>query len=139
MFSLVYVSSAIKPFTQPQLLQLLAQSRADNEQQNITGMLLYKNGNFMQVLEGEESSVRRVYQKIGADMRHRGLLVLLQRYQQARDFAAWSMGFRDLGSAESLSLPGYSEFVNLDLMDAHFFSDPSNAQKLLLTFKKAMT
>lgn len=139
MFSLVYVSSAIRPFTQPQLLQLLAQSRADNEQRDITGMLLYKNGNFMQVLEGEESAVRRVHKKISTDMRHRGLLVLLQRHQQGRDFGTWSMGFRDLSSAESLSLPGYSEFMNLDLMDAHFFSDPSNAQKLLLTFKMAMT
>lgn len=139
MFSLVYVSSAIKPFTQPQLLQLLAQSRADNERRNVTGMLLYKNGNFMQVLEGEESDVRGVHKKISTDMRHRGLLVLLQRHQQARDFAAWSMGFRDLSSVASLSLPGYSEFMNLDLMDAHFFSDPSNAQKLLLTFKQAMT
>lgn len=139
MFSLVYVSSAIKPFTQPQLLQLLAQSRADNERQHITGLLLYKNGNFMQVLEGEESAVRHVHKKISTDMRHRGLLVLLQRRQQARDFADWSMGFRDLSSVESLSPPGYSEFMNLDLMDAYFFSDPSNAQKLLLTFKKAMT
>lgn len=139
MFSLVYVSSAIKPFTQPQLLQLLAQSRADNERCNVTGMLLYKNGNFMQVLEGEESDVRGVHKKISTDMRHRGLLVLLQRHQQARDFAAWSMGFRDLSSVASLSLPGYSEFMNLDLLDTHFFSDPSNAQKLLLTFKQAMT
>lgn len=139
MFSLVYVSSAIKPFTQPQLLQLLAQSRADNERCNVTGMLLYKNGNFMQVLEGEESDVRGVHKKISTDMRHRGLLVLLQRHQQARDFAAWSMGFRDLSSVASLSLPGYNEFMNLDLMDTHFFSDPSNAQKLLLTFKQAMT
>lgn len=139
MFSLVYVSSAIKPFTQSQLLQLLAQSRADNERRNVTGMLLYKNGNFMQVLEGEESDVRDVHKKISTDMRHRGLLVLLQRHQQARDFAAWSMGFRDLSSVASLSLPGYSEFMNLDLMDTHFFSDPSNAQKLLLTFKQAMT
>jgi hypothetical protein len=93
----------------------------------------------MQALEGEESVVRDVHKKIGADMRHRGLLVLLQRHQQERDFVAWSMGFRNLNSVKSQSLPGYSEFMNLDLMDAHFFSDPSNAQKLLLTFKQAMT
>lgn len=138
MFSLVYVSSAIKPFTRPQLLQLLAQSRAANERHGITGMLLYKNGNFMQVLEGEELAVRRVHKQIGKDIRHRGMLVLLRRHQQARDFADWSMGFCDLGSVQSPPLPGYSEFMNVDLMDAHFFSDPSNAQKLLLTFKTAM-
>jgi hypothetical protein len=138
MFSVVYVSSAVKPFAQAQLLELLAGSRAANAQLGVSGMLLYKCGNFMQVLEGEESVVRRLLARIGADTRHRGVLVLLQQQQESRDFPEWSMGFRDLDSPEVRALAAYCEFMNLDLRDEHFFSDPSNAQKLLLTFKKAM-
>lgn len=137
MFSLLYVSSAVKPFTRQQLLQLLEHSRANNAQLNVTGMLLYKNGNFMQALEGEEAAVRSVHKKIGADTRHRGMLVLLQRHQHARDFSGWSMGFRDLNSEQARPTGGYNEFTSLDLMDEPFFSDPSNAQKLLLSFRKA--
>lgn len=138
MFSLVYVSSAVKPFPQAQLLELLARSRAANAQLGVSGMLLYKCGNFMQVLEGEESVVRRLLATIGADARHRGVLVLLQQRQESRDFPDWSMGFRDLNSPDVLTLPAYCEFMNVDLRDEIFFSDPTNAQKLLLTFKKSM-
>jgi hypothetical protein len=51
-FFLVYVSSAIYIFTQEELLILLDQCVELNKNNGITGMLLYKDGNFMQVLEG---------------------------------------------------------------------------------------
>ena len=136
MFSLVYVSSAVKPFSQQALADLLAKSRANNARLGISGMLLYKNGGFMQVLEGEESAVRQLYAKIGESHAHRCMLVLLQQQQATRDFADWSMGFRDLNALDSYAVPGYCEFLNMDLTDPQFFCDPSNAQKLLLTFKK---
>ncbi len=59
MFFLVYVSSAVRPFSRVDLDDLLATSRANNARVGITGMLLYKDGNFMQVLEGDEEAVRR--------------------------------------------------------------------------------
>jgi hypothetical protein len=55
MFSIVYVSSALKPFSKTDLLTLLEKSRENNTSLGISGMLLYKDGNFMQVLEGESS------------------------------------------------------------------------------------
>jgi hypothetical protein len=55
-FALVYVSSATKPFSPDELSELLAQARVDNAALGITGMLLYSNGNFMQVLEGGGAS-----------------------------------------------------------------------------------
>ncbi len=63
MFSLTYVSSAVRPFAEDELADLLAVSRQNNARLGITGMLLYKDGNFMQVLEGEEAEVRTLYEK----------------------------------------------------------------------------
>lgn len=136
MFSLVYVSSAVRPFSQLQLKDLLATSRTNNERLGVSGLLLYKNGGFMQVLEGDEPVVRRLQLQISSNPAHRGLLVLLQQQQAGRDFANWSMGFRDLNSPGTLAVPGYSEFMNMELNDPSFFSDPTNAQKLLLTFRR---
>jgi Sensors of blue-light using FAD len=138
MFSLVYVSSAVKPFTPLELMQLLTISRTNNEAAAVTGMLLYKSGNFMQVLEGEEEAVRQIHERIVRDPRHSGLLTLLQQGQAARDFPAWSMAFRDLNSPDLRAVPGYSDLLNLDLRDP-YFTQPSNAQKLVLTFKQSMT
>jgi hypothetical protein len=53
MIYLVYVSSAVKPFLSSELVDLLSKSHVYNTEVGITGMLLYKDGNFMQTIEGE--------------------------------------------------------------------------------------
>jgi hypothetical protein len=138
MYYLVYVSSAASPFTPAELADLQTRCMARNTMAGITGMLLYKDGNFMQVLEGEEEAVRRVYARIGHDPRHRGLLTLLQGSQDERQFPDWTMGFRDLDSADVRVEPGYSEFLNTPLTGAEFKANPARSQKLLLTFKRSM-
>ena len=138
MFFLVYASSAVQPFSGSDLEELLATSRENNAKADITGMLLYKDGNFMQVLEGEEEAVRALYDKIAVDPRHRGEILLQQGFTEERQFPSWSMGFRDLLSPETRSIPGYSEFLNTSLTDQEFFEDPTRAQKLLLVFKRTM-
>ena len=138
MFFLVYVSSAVRPFLSSELVDLLAQSHAHNTETGITGMLLYKDGNFMQAIEGEEEAVRTLYAKIRRDPRHRGLLTLLQGPLAERQFPDWSMGFNDLNTAEALSTPGYSEFLNTPLTGAEFSSDPTRCQRLLMMFKRKM-
>ena len=137
MYSLVYVSSAVHPFSKDELRELLKLARVNNEQCSISGLLLYKDGNFMQVLEGHDEDVRDVYAKISRDQRHRGMLTLLQGEVTGRKFPDWSMGFRDLNSTDAKP-DGYSEFLTTPLNDKEFTDDPSRAQKLLLMFKKSM-
>lgn len=138
MFFIVYVSSAAQAFSRAELLDILAKSRANNTQLGVTGMLLYKDGNIIQVLEGEESVVQKLYAKIASDVRHQGLITLVQGTIAARQFPDWSMGFYDLKYADNLSHPGYSEFMNTPLTGAGFSSDPTRCQRLLLLFKQNM-
>ncbi len=138
MFYLVYVSSAVRSFSTDDLRALLATSRKNNAELGITGMLLYKEGNFMQVLEGDERTVRALYEKIGVDPRHSGEITLQQGFVDERQFPDWSMGFRDLNSPEIRATQSYSEFLNTPLTGQEFSGDPSRSQKLLLTFKRTM-
>jgi hypothetical protein len=138
MFFLVYVSSAARPFSGEDLRALLETCRKNNAELGVTGMLLYKDGNFMQVLEGDEEAVRGLYARIAADPRHGGEITLQQGFAEGRQFPDWSMGFRDLDSPEERSTQGYSEFLNAPLTGQEFYGDPSRAQKLLLTFKRTM-
>lgn len=138
MFFLVYISSATQPFSVDDLSTLLAVSRKNNAELGITGMLLYKDGNFMQVLEGDERTVRALYEKIGVDPRHSGEITLQQGFVDERQFPDWSMGFRDLNSPEIRATQSYSEFLNTPLTGQEFSGDPSRSQKLLLTFKRTM-
>ena len=137
MLSLTYVSSAVKPFSAEDLRELLQVSRRNNDAAGITGLLLYKHGNFMQVLEGEESAVLETKKRIQADPRHRGILVLLSRTSSKREFGSWSMAYRNLDTAEG-TVEGYDDFLNTPLTDARFRQDPSASQRLLHVFKRSM-
>lgn len=138
MFFIIYVSSAIHPFSRPELLDILTKSRLNNAKLNITGMLLYKDGNIIQVLEGEETVVRTLYAKIARDPHHQAIIKLLQGTIEGRQFPEWSMGFNDLNHVDLASIPGYSEFLNTPLTSAEFSLDPTRCQRLLLLFKQNM-
>jgi hypothetical protein len=103
MIQLVYVSSAVRPFTDPQLRELLAKARANNIASGITGMLLHQQGAFLQMLEGDAAAVDPVFAKIEKDRRHASILVLTRIEVGGRTFPDWSMGFTDVtGSAKKL-------------------------------------
>lgn len=138
MFHLVYISSAVVPFSAEELLDLLAKCRKNNARSGLTGMLLYKDGNFMQALEGEETAVRTIHARIEADPRHRGLITLLQGPMAQRQFPEWSMGFRVPRSAELISAPGFSQFLNNNIPSPEASIESTLTDKLLLTFRKAM-
>lgn len=136
MFSLTYVSTAVHPFSIDELRELLTKSRANNTKLGVTGMLLYKDGSFMQVLEGEEAVIRALADKIHEDPRHKSMLTLYKGQSPERQFADWSMGFQNLNSPEVAHIPGYSSFLSVPLTDEAFRSNPGRAMKLLLIFHK---
>ena len=57
MLSLTYLSSAVDLWTGAELDELLRQAREHNEEAQITGLLLYAGGNFIQTLEGPDGAV----------------------------------------------------------------------------------
>ena len=138
LLSLVYVSSAKEILSPDDLYALLQTSRRNNQWEGITGMLLYKSGNFIQALEGEQEAIRRLHERIAKDRRHHGLLTLLEKPIKERQFTQWSMGFRNLGAPLLRGLPGYSDFLNVPLSAETLSKDPSRAQKLLQLFRTRM-
>jgi len=137
-YSLVYVSSAVELFTNDELEALLEKSRKNNHARDVTGMLLYKDGNFMQFLEGPRDNVVALSEKIKVDPRHHGMMVLLQEQKPERQFNEWSMGFKKYKSGEKITIPGYTNFLNLPLTSEEFLMNPSRTLQLLLSFKKTV-
>ncbi|KJL27871.1 BLUF domain-containing protein [Microbacterium oxydans] len=99
--SLVYTSTASAPFRETALAHLLEESRERNIAQGITGLLLYRDERFIQVLEGPARAVRRLAATIRSDQRHHGMRVLLEEPLDVRRFADWTMGYRTLQSVEA--------------------------------------
>jgi Sensors of blue-light using FAD len=136
LYFLVYVSAAVTWFSPSELRALLDSSRASNERAGITGMLLYKDGNFMQALEGEEAAVTSLKARIEVDRRHHGLVTICRGHAEARQFAQWSMAFVDLDAAAGEPPVGYSRFMDLPLTDPSFAQAPNRCQELLSLFRQ---
>jgi hypothetical protein len=135
MLSLIYVSSAVHPFSRTDLISLLEQSRAANQRAEITGMLLYQAGNFIQALEGPDDPVRHLFTVIQA---HERVQVRIERPLSVRQFPDWAMGFQDLGDSAVRNLPGYSGFLSATGAIDALREDPGVAQRLLEIFRRDM-
>ena len=81
---------------------LLEKARAKNLENEITGVLIYVQGSFIQLLEGEEPALSETFSRIRADTRHTGLMNLSDRIVEERSFPDLQMGFR-LVSEKDLS------------------------------------
>ena len=111
MIELIYCSAATEPLDPEALSALLQGSRERNEARGLSGLLLYVEGSFLQVLEGPESAVDALYRKLEADTRHTGLQVLSRREIDERSFGDWRMGCVSVDVSELERLDGFSEFL----------------------------
>jgi hypothetical protein len=93
MRQLLYVSNTIEDIRPGDLDDILTASRRNNDLLGITGLLVFIDGGFLQMLEGEERSVRELYSRIATDRRHANPRLMLDREVPVRAFPAWSMGF----------------------------------------------
>ena len=129
MFSAVYISTATAVFGPDDLPALLAQSRENNGRADLTGMLLYREGRFLQALEGPEDTVRAVMTTIAGDPRHEHIKVLAEEQIEERRFPGWSMGYPQVGDDEAENVPGFTDFLS---PGQDGFHDSTSRAKLLL-------
>ena len=109
LLQLVYVSAAAVEFTDEDLYRLLSVARENNEKLDVTGVLLFKDNTFFQVLEGDPEVVQALYDKIELDPRHNNVLLLASRSIDLRNFGQWSMGFMQ-DQQDIAELPGFVDF-----------------------------
>jgi len=104
---IVYISSASHLMNSDELLDILQVSRQNNTQRGLTGMLLYSEGTFIQLLEGDEEGLRLTYDSIENDGRHKNIIKMVEGKNEQRIFPEWSMGFKSASAAELQEFQGY--------------------------------
>lgn len=93
LIALSYTSTAVTDISLLGNLRLLAHSFLNNQKHNITGLLIYKNNQFSQVIEGDERSIEAIWIKIKLDSRHKDIQLLSKEPIAIRSFTKWSMFF----------------------------------------------
>ncbi|WP_370089437.1 BLUF domain-containing protein [Ekhidna sp.] len=93
MYELVYHSIAKPGITNIDIADILIISRARNKDNDVTGCLIFFDGRFIQILEGDEVAVREIYASIEKDHRHFKVTLLYHGTKKNRDFNDWNMGY----------------------------------------------
>ena len=135
MIAVIYVSTASHKLTTDELDRILDQSRRNNQQGSITGMLLYADGNFIQVVEGESDAIDRLLGRLQQDDRHQDIVVIARYGIRERQFPTWSMRFRRLGAPEPQALGSAFSDLKAPIFNDAAVRRSSLAHRLLEGFR----
>jgi hypothetical protein len=130
---LLYMSELARPFAPGMLEEIAARSSENNERWQVSGCLLYSKGHFLQLLEGPQEEIERLFGVISADGRHARVRVLHDALVKKRLFDGWEM--RTYNLEEQTKLP--KEFVDrvLDWIEGHD-NNPLFLFRILDDFRK---
>ncbi len=130
---LAYISRSTEPHETtshipPNVARILLKSRTNNAKNNIVGVLYFSNNCFFQCIEGEQSAIEALYEKLLQDPRHKDLKVIIKQSIDSISFSKWTMKYVPLEPKmmELLKLNGYQKF------DPYSFSDQMNRDIIAL-------
>ncbi|MEQ1637756.1 MAG: BLUF domain-containing protein [Methylococcales bacterium] len=132
-YCLIYTSVANQKMTDETLKALLTKSRLKNASLSITGMLLYLDPYFMQILEGTEATVTESFNIIKQDPRHHKVRLIYKKPIEARAFPNWTMGFNKINPDNFDAVEGFTDFWQKQTAD-FFSASPTETEKVLTHF-----
>ncbi|QKZ15110.1 BLUF domain-containing protein [Spirosoma sp. KUDC1026] len=115
-YCITYFSTAVESTSEHDIFDIVEFSRNKNARLGITGVLLYVNGNIVQVLEGQQEAVEGLYKSIQIDPRHTNVRTVISHHIAQRLFDHWFMGY------ETLTTRQYEEVA--DIIDGEASHDP---------------
>ena len=127
-YQTVYTSAATEDWSPERLHALLEGARRHNASVDVTGVLLYADRTFFQVLEGPKAAVQGLCSHIRNDPRHTRFAILYEKEVAQRSFPEWSMGYEDISQQDLGKIEGLSNLMNEPLKYTRF----STAQAVLL-------
>jgi hypothetical protein len=129
LISLIYASRSAEHFHEHEIPDLLKQARLANAKHELTGMLLYIGGAFVQVLEGQPAMVEAVFGTIARDKRHTQVTLITKETIAERAYEGWTMSHKTLDPVEAGELIGETEYFTSAIWVTQL--DSNRAKKLL--------
>lgn len=98
---LIYVSEAQKSLTKLDLNAIIEVAAKNNEEMGITGILIFENGHFFQLLEGEAVHIDTLLTILRKDTRHNNIQIIYDKFNRSRLASKWAMSYLDLTDPNS--------------------------------------
>lgn len=125
---LIYLSTSSIYFNPDTLEDMLTDFRERNAAEEITGVLLYNYGQFLQFIEGSDKAVNKLIKKIEKDKRHHSLVILETGQLTERVFPDWSMSYRDISHVMTTNDESFADALPLQLFTPLQLAHPLTSQ-----------
>ena len=129
-YQTIYFSASSTPMQVDELEDILEQAQSNNSRNGITGALVYIDGSFLQILEGEKDRVQALMQKISKDFRHETVSILHEGEIAAAAFTEWKMAYVSATAEQIARWAGLSSTTQLPEVWQDIRQDPSRATQL---------
>ena len=113
---IIYLSRAADNLSIEEVKQLWIKAKSNNEKTNVTGILLYIDGDFLQILEGEKEIVQNLFELIKIDKRHKSIITVYNNTIEKLEFPNWSMAFSSTDYKEIQKLRGFENITRKNML-----------------------
>lgn len=86
------------------LSRIVSTAQRENPKHKITGVLFFVDNRFLQIIEGDETALRGLMQRIEEDRRHKHIEYLIDTVVESRGFSSWNMESFRLGAGKSFDV-----------------------------------
>ena len=128
---ILYCSLMAQPMTKEEIEHLAQTAASLNRMDHITGLLMYADGVFVQLIEGPRQAVNQLWARLLRDPRHKGVVQLYHRKEvESRVCEGWDMKLVTRGFVQTVIHEARTEVVNgrktawapaIELMDESIF------------------
>lgn len=113
-YAISYVSTAHVDLHQQEVEDIMRQTNEYNNGREITGLLLYNERSFFQLIEGEKKTIRDLYEKIAQDSRHRDIIKFLEKPVTRPSFDGYMTDFiTDTNKFDRSQLKQYLHYIEV--------------------------
>lgn len=133
-YYLIYLSAAKTPLSDKELLAHIDKIRQNNKKKTITGILMYADGNFLQLLEGEYQNVQQLFKLIQQDKRHHYITKIKEGYEKERFFVDCPMAFYSPDHDEYADFLEFNTMTTNELHSANFSDSQIQIWTILKSF-----
>lgn len=113
-YAISYVSTATKDLPEQGINDIMNETNEYNKGEEISGILLYNERNFFQLLEGEKEVIEELYEKIFADSRHHNIIKFLEKETFKPSFEGYLTGFiTDSNKYDQSQLKKYLQYIEV--------------------------
>jgi hypothetical protein len=101
--TICYISKAVDELDETGVKNIFSTTLRNNSKDNITGILVFHEGNFLQVLEGKKKKLVKLFAKIFEDNRHHRILTVIDHFNKRRIFETYATQFSVVKNKEDLT------------------------------------